>query len=157
MPQMGLGIQSGKSTNKWRTPKVAGQFNFNDGTHSFTASNSVIDLYSVSLDSKGLRVDASSSNGYAYKEFTVLANTEYRWSLRLATAELSSGNKSYAWGTSADGKNNVNQTTQNVPGVTSSGTFTTGGSQTSCFLTLKVQNSGKYAVWDDILLETVDG
>ena len=94
------------------------------------------------------------------KEFTVLANTEYRWRLRLATAELTSGSKTYAWGTSADDDTNVSETTQNVPqspGTFSSGTFTTGGSQTSCFLTLKVANSGKYAVWDDILLETVDG
>ena len=41
MPQMGLGISSGKSKN--RTPSVAFQSDFGSGSHGFTANNATID------------------------------------------------------------------------------------------------------------------
>tara|TARA_R100000458_G_scaffold39390_1_gene36902 strand:- start:213 stop:692 length:480 start_codon:yes stop_codon:yes gene_type:complete len=159
MPQMGLGMSSGKSKN--RTPSVAFQSDFGSGSHGFTANNATIDgNYTHGIPASqhpAMKVDTTSSNGYAYKEFTVIPNTKYTWRIKLQAGEIGSGDKSYAWGTSADDGTNVTETVQNVPGVTSRGTFATGGSQTSCFLTLKVANSGKFAAWDNILLETLDG
>ena len=150
MPQLGLSNSTSKS--KQRNPIVAGQENFDLDTGGFTGEDANLALYSTGLDTPCLQVDCTQANGYAYKEFTVTASTKYYWRVKLVVGEVGSGNKSILWGTSA-GDGTHYAATQNVPGVTSSGTFTTGGSQTSVFLSLKQAQSGKFAGWDDVLIE----
>ena len=93
------------------------------------------------------------ANGYAYRAFTVTNATKVYWRVTLMSGELSSGTKTIKWGTS-HGDGSLATVVQSVPGVTSSGTFATGG--TTIYLSLQSTTSAKFATWDNVLLETLD-
>ena len=154
MPSLGIGLSGEKQKN--RTPNVVAQEDFDTATRGYTGENANVALYSTGLDNPCLQVDCTATTGYAYKEYTVLPSTRYYFRIRLAVGELGSGNKTVKLGTSA-GDDTHFSGVQNVPGVTTWYHFTTGGSQTSVFVSLQQQISGKFAGWDDFRLETWDG
>ena len=152
MPQFGLGFVGGKEKN--RTADTPLEYNFNeDSVEDFTGSNATISTTASGLTTRAIKVSTTAGNGYAYKECVVMPSTEYRYYVKMVTAQTGSGNKSVAFGTSAGDTTNLGWTVENTPGQAVTGTFTTGASQTACFVGLKIQTSGKFACWDDLILE----
>ena len=137
-------------TSKNRMPDTLIDEHFASGTASFGGTNA-----DLANSSETLRVTTTSAGGYATQSFTTLASTKYYYSIKLAGSSAGSGDKTIMIGTSG-GNASLVDVTQNTSGVTSSGSFTTGGSTTTIHLGLKVQTDAKYARWDDILIETWD-
>jgi len=160
MPSLGLGSIGAKE--KSRTPKVIADHDFDSGTEGFTGSNANISTTSAGLETPCIKVDCTATYGYAYKQYTVTPSTKYYWRIRLATSEVGSGNKRIRWGETQGNSEYAGSGTgiiHNTPhqlGAFISGSFTTGGSITSVWLSLQQQISGKWAGWDDVLLETYD-
>ena len=151
MPQFGLGFSS---KEKNRTADTPLEYNFNeDSDEDFTGSNANLSTTTAGGISRAIQVTATATNGYAYKECVVMPSTEYRYSIRLVRIAIGSGDKSVSFGTSAGDDTNLNWATENTPGQVTSGTFTTGASQTACFVNLRVETSAKFACWDDLVLE----
>ena len=137
-------------TSKNRMPDTLIDEHFASGTGGFSGSGA-----DISNVSDSIRVLNTQTDGYATQSFTTLASTKYYYSIKLAGSQAGSGDKTIMIGTSG-GDDSLVDVTQNTSGVTSSGSFTTGGSTTTIHLGLKVQTDAKYARWDDILIETWD-
>ena len=147
MPQLGLSNSSTKG--KVFAPRIYYYETFDSGTGGYSTQDAAL------LNSSNtLRVTVDEDEGYAHKAVTVIPSTKYYYRVRMAAIQASGGDKTFMIGTAAGDDTLVGITTNSV-GVYS-GSFTTGGSTTAVTISLMVSNSGKYAKWDDILIETYD-
>tara|TARA_R100001594_G_scaffold22368_1_gene43466 strand:- start:54 stop:503 length:450 start_codon:yes stop_codon:yes gene_type:complete len=148
VPRLGLSNSSSKIRDRAPTPII--WEDFTSGTASFNGTNA-----NLLQTSTGLRVTTTSSGGYASRSVTCSASTKYSYRIKLHTSSAGSGDKTIMIGTST-GDASLVEVVNNTHGTIASGTFTTGGSTTEISVGLKVANNGKYAIWDDILIEPDD-
>ena len=147
MPQLGLSNSSTKG--KVFAPRIYYYETFDSGTGGYSAQDA-----SLLNSSNTLRVTVSQDEGYAYKAVTIVPSTKYYYRVRMAGIQAAGGDKTFMIGT-AGGDDTFVGITNNSVG-TYSGSFTTGGGTSQVTISLMVENSGKYARWDDILIETYD-
>tara|TARA_R100001463_G_scaffold16507_4_gene42774 strand:+ start:2814 stop:3269 length:456 start_codon:yes stop_codon:yes gene_type:complete len=147
MPQLGLSNSSTKG--KVFAPRIYYYETFDSGTGGYSTQDAAL------LNSSNtLRVTVDEDEGYAHKAVTVIPSTKYYYRVRMAGIQAGGGDKFFMIGTGAGDDTFVGVTTNSTG--TYSGSFTTGGSTTAVTISLMVSNSGKYAKWDDILIETYD-
>ena len=118
---------------------------FTGSTAGFTASGCSI----ANPTGSALKVTsgATQTNGYAYKEYTLVSGVNYTYSIQQTVAATSGGGH-IKFGNSAGDTTCINVEANSV--ATYTGNFTP--TQASVFLSLQIDSSRKNMSWDNILI-----